>query len=168
MKCHSFVSGKMNRLLLPDSVQSDDILTTDTKENPNKSDQFRRMLEQTGAYISSFNNHRSMEPFQPKAADLDHQAAMNLRRMLIVLNTKQESAVQGSNGATKMTALDNVASEVAGDDQTYSFDEKTMLNSMLETLEQWRAEQLKQIDRDYENLLAMEKLLLEWALDETE
>lgn len=132
---------------------------------------YPQLLDHTlGVVFSCFNNQQT-EPFRLSSDQLNwatkfiegHQAAGQspdlkhvtnyLQQISIAVNT--EELFQTANGAdSKDNATDQTVESSSIYDQT------------LDTLEKWRTEQLTALDRDYEELLAIEKLLLDWNLED--
>lgn len=132
---------------------------------------YPQLLDHTlGVVFSCFNNQQT-EPFRLSSDQLNwaskfiqgHQATGQspdlkhltnyLQQISIALNT--EELFRTANGTD---SGDNATEQIVKS--------STIYGHTLDTLENWRTEQLIALDRDYEALLAIEKLLLDLDLED--
>lgn len=132
---------------------------------------YPQLLDHTLGVIFSCYNNQQTEPFRLSSDQLNwatkfiegHQAAGKskqdlkhvtnyLQQISIAVNT--EELFQTANGTD---SEDNATAPAVESSSIY--------DHTLDTLEKWRTEQLTALDRDYEELLAIEKLLLDWDLE---
>lgn len=136
---------------------------------------YPQLLDHTlGVVFSCFSN-QGAESFQLSSEQLnwatkfieghrseqspDLKCLANYLRQISIALTAEESLASNSN---------EVANETDSSSERHESptESNQICTDLLGTLEQWRSEQLTALDRDFETLLAIEKLLLDWDLED--